>query len=147
MPVPLPPPPPQATIAHSRAEVAIVREINRMRRAHHLRAVRMNRRLGRVARNHSIAMLSRDVLTHSSFNGRSFSTRLARAGKHRRYGETLAWLPRGSGSARVLVRLWMGSAIHRSVLLDGSLRRVGVGRVYGALGSERGHAVTADFSS
>jgi len=144
MPVP---PPPEATIAQTRAETAIVREINRMRRAHHLRGVRISTRLARVARHHSAAMLAQDVLTHSSFNGTSFSMRLANAGRHRRYGETLAWLPRGAGSARTLVRLWMGSSIHRRVLLDGSLRHVGVGRVYGAMGRQAGHAVTADFSS
>jgi uncharacterized protein YkwD len=150
MPVAAPPPPPvHATIAaHSRAEVAIVREINRVRRSHHLRAVRINVPLGRVARTHSKEMLQHDVLSHSSFDGSSFSTRLARAGKHRRYAETLAWAPRGAGvNAKVLVRLWMGSTRHRAVLMNGTLRRVGVGRVYGAMGSQAGNAITADFSS
>jgi uncharacterized protein YkwD len=93
-------------------------------------------------------MLKYDVLTHSSLDGSSFGARLQRAGKHRRYGETLAWAPKGSGtSARVVVKLWMGSAHHRAVLMDGSLRRIGVGRVSGAMGSQPGAAITADFSS
>jgi uncharacterized protein YkwD len=137
-----------ATAAQSRAQKAIVREVNRVRRAHGLRGVRVSAGLTRVARSHSRTMLEHDVLSHSSFDGVSFHARLQRAGHHRRYGETLAWAPRGSGTtARVLVRLWMRSAHHRAVLLDGGLHRIGVGRVYGAMGAQRGSAITADWSS
>jgi hypothetical protein len=31
--------------------------------------------------------------------------------------------------------------------MNGKLRRVGVGRVYGSMGKQRGNAITADFSS
>jgi uncharacterized protein YkwD len=138
----------QAVAAQSQAEKAIVREINRRRRAKGLRGVRVSAGLTRIARSHSRSMLKYDVLTHSSFDGTSFGTRLQRAGHHRRYGETLAWAPSGSGTtARVLVRMWMRSAHHRAVLLDGSLRRIGVGRVHGAMGAQRGSAITADWSS
>jgi uncharacterized protein YkwD len=140
--------PPPAYAASTRAEIAIVREINRVRRAHHLRAVRNAGPLSKVARRHSTLMLKYDALTHSSFDGSSFSTRLQRAGKRRQYGETLAWAPDGSHvTARVLLRLWMHSPPHRAVLMNGRLRRVGVGRVRGMLGSQRGNAITADFSS
>jgi uncharacterized protein YkwD len=148
MPVAALPPAPVATAAHTVAERAIVREINRVRRAHGLRGVRPTTALTRVARRHSRAMLRHDALSHSSFDGSSFSTRLRTAGAHRRYGETLAWAPDGAGvTARVLVKLWMGSAHHRAVLMDGTLRRVGVGRVLGAMGAQPGAAITADFSS
>jgi uncharacterized protein YkwD len=141
-------PPVPATAAQTSAEAAIVREINRVRRTHGLRGVRVSSGLARVAKSHSRRMLSRDLLTHSSLDGSSFGSRLGRAGHRRRYGETLAWAPDGSGtSARVLVSLWMNSAPHRAVLMDGALRRVGVGRVYGAMGGQSGAAITADFSS
>jgi uncharacterized protein YkwD len=147
MPVPTPPPV-VAAASSAQAEVAIVREINRVRRAHQVHAVRLNAPLARIARRHSAQMLRHDVLSHSSFDGRSFSMRLAGAGRHRRYGETLAWAPNGAGvTAGVVVRLWLRSAAHRAVLLDGALRRVGVGRVHGAMGGQPGHAITADFSS
>ena len=146
--MPVPAPPPTATAAMNRAETAIVREINRKRRSHGLRGVRISGRLANVARQHSKDMLAHDALTHSSFDGSSFSARLSHAGKHRRYGETLAWAPRGSrAGARVIVRMWLRSAMHRAVLLDGSLRRIGVGRVYGSMGRQAGNAITADFSS
>jgi uncharacterized protein YkwD len=140
--------PPPAYAASTSAEFAIVREINRVRRAHHLRTVRLATPLARVARRHSSLMLKYDALSHSSFDGSSFSTRLQRAGKRRQYGETLAWAPAGAGvSARVLLGLWMHSPPHRAVLMNGRLRRVGVGRVFGAMGGQRGNAITADFSS
>jgi uncharacterized protein YkwD len=147
--VPVPTPPPvYAFAAQAKAETAIVREINRVRRAHHLRAVRLTRPLARAARRHSVEMLQHDTLSHSSFDGSTFSSRMQRAGKHRQYGETLAWAPRGSGaSGKMVVRLWMNSAHHRAVLMNGALRRVGVGRVYGAMGEQAGNAITADFSS
>lgn len=140
--------PPSAYTASSQAEIAIVREINKIRRAHHLHTVKLTAPLAKVARRHSSLMLKHDALSHSSFDGSSFSTRLARAGKHRQYGETLAWAPDGAKvTAKVLLRLWMTSAPHRAVLMNGQLRRVGVGRVYGAMGRQRGNAITADFSS
>jgi uncharacterized protein YkwD len=140
--------PPPVYAASSQAEIAIVREINRVRRAHHLRPVRLTAPLARVARRHSSLMLKHDALSHSSFDGSSFSTRLQRAGKRRQYGETLAWAPTGAGvNAKVLLKLWLHSAPHRHVLMNGKLRRVGVGRVYGAMGNQRGNAITADFSS
>lgn len=147
MPVAVPPPPPAYTAA-STAEIAIVREINRVRRAHRLRPVKLTAPLTRVARRHSSLMLKHNALSHSSFDGSSFSTRLQRAGKRRAYGETLAWAPHGAGvNAKSLLRLWLRSAPHRKVLMNGQLRRVGVGRVYGTLGTQRGNAITADFSS
>jgi uncharacterized protein YkwD len=140
--------PPPAYVSASTAEIAIVREINRVRRAHHLRTVKLTAPLTRVARRHSSLMLKYNALSHSSFDGSSFSTRLQRAGKRRTYGETLAWAPDGSGvNAKSLLRLWLRSAPHRTVLMNGRLRRVGVGRVYGTLGAQRGNAITADFSS
>jgi uncharacterized protein YkwD len=128
-------------------ETAIVREINRVRRQHGLRSVRSNRGLLRVARSHSLQMLAHDALSHDSFTGVSFTARLRGAGRHRRYGETLAWTPDGSASATAIVRLWLQSAPHRAVLLDGRLRRIGVARVAGVLGRQQGAAVTADWSS
>jgi uncharacterized protein YkwD len=148
--VPFAAPPVAHTAAlSSKAEIAIVREINRVRRAHHLPTVKLTAPLARAAKKHSRAMLAHDALSHSSFDGQSFSARLANGGKHRRlYGETLAWAPDGAHvNAKALLSLWMHSAPHRAVLMNGRLRRVGVGRVRGAMGAQAGNAITADFSS
>ncbi|HEU4976215.1 MAG TPA: CAP domain-containing protein [Baekduia sp.] len=149
MPVPVPATPPTAHVAkvQTHHERAIVRQINRMRHLHGLRRVHVDARLTRVARAHSLSMLRHDVLTHSSFDGSSFALRLRSTGVRPRVGETLAWAPRRSGSAKTIVSLWMHSPAHRAVLLDGGMRRVGVGRWRGALGAQHGAAITADFSS
>jgi uncharacterized protein YkwD len=140
--------PPPAYVASSQAEIAIVREINRVRRSHHLRSVKLTAPLAKVARRHSSLMLKHNQLSHSSFDGSSFTTRLARGGKRRQYGETLAWAPTGTHvTAKVLLGLWLQSAPHRHVLMNAKLRRVGVGRVYGSMAGQRGNAITADFSS
>jgi uncharacterized protein YkwD len=148
----LPPaPPPVAVAAAARptwAETAIVRQINVVRRRHHLHKLRTALSLTRVARAHTAAMLAHGVLSHSSFDGSSFSVRLRTAGDRRRYGETLAWAPGKVGvTARMIVNLWLNSPPHRAVLLDGTLRRVGIGRLAGSMATEVGYAVTADFSS
>lgn len=146
--MPMTAPPPPATAAKVGVERAIVRRINRVRRAHGLRAVKLSVHLTQLARAHSRDMLRRDALTHSASSGASLSARLSSAGRRRAYGEVLAWAPRGSRTgARRIVALWMHSPSHRQVLLDGALRRIGVGHVAGAMGRVHGHAVTADFSS
>jgi uncharacterized protein YkwD len=143
-----PPPPPTATVARAGAERAIARRINRVRRAHGLRRVRFSIRLRGAARRHSKDMLRHDTLTHAASNGASLSARLSSAGRRRAYGEVIAWTPRGArAGARKVVWMWMHSPPHRAVLLSASLRRVGVGRVRGAMGRQRGSAITADFSS
>lgn len=148
-PPPAPPPPAvAASVRPTASESAIVQALNRIRRTHGLRRLRITGPLTDVARDHSADMLEHGVLSHSSFDGSSFSVRLQRAGRRTRYGETLAWVPDGAdGTARSIVRMWMDSPSHRAIVLDGALRRVGVGRVTGAMGTEVGFAVTADFTS
>jgi uncharacterized protein YkwD len=135
------PPPPEASIAQNRPETAIVREINHVRRTHGLRALRIDRRLTRVAVRHSRMMLRLDALTHAP----TLRARMSGAAR-KRYSETLAWVPRGGGP-RTVVTMWMNSAPHRAVVLDGNLRRIGVGRVLGAMRGSGGWAITADFTS
>ena len=135
------PPPPDATMAQNRVETAIVREINHERRTHGLRALRVDRRLSRVADRHSRTMLRLDALTHAP----ALRARMSGAAR-RRYSETLAWVP-GTGGAVGVVAMWMRSSPHRAVVLDGTLRRIGVGRVPGVMAGSGGWAVTAEFSS
>jgi uncharacterized protein YkwD len=138
---------PHAVQQPSPVERAIVQQINRVRRSHGLNRVVFSRRLHRVARRHSLQMLLHDSLSHDSFTGTSFLSRLSGGHGRGKFGETLAWTPTGAGGAGKIVNLWMNSAPHRAVLLDGRLRRVGVGRVLGQMGAQAGAAVTADWSS
>jgi len=60
----------------------------------------------------------------------------------RMVGENIAYASEPGFNASVVLQMWMTSPTHRSVLLDPSFRRIGVGV---AGGSAR--LVTADFAS
>src|SRR6185312_6798353 len=54
--------------------------LNAERAKHHLRPLRLNRKLAAAARGHSGAMASRHFFSHDSLNGASFLDRIRRAG-------------------------------------------------------------------
>lgn len=138
--------PPAHSAAVSTPEHAIVREINAQRNARGLAPVRLTGRLVHAARAHTRDMLRHDRFSHDSADGTPFSRRLGRLG-FRRAGETLAWLPQATECrAATVVRYWLDSPPHARQLLDRRYRRVGVGQLAGALGAERGIAVTADLA-
>ena len=127
-----------AYAAANRAERAIVRLVNAERARYGLPRVRLSAALTRAAQAHSWNCLRYDSLSHTS-------GRITRA---RSSGEALAWSQRGAGSrARSVVNMWMRSAPHRAIVLNGKFRRIGVGRVRGRLGPTAGVMVTADFAS
>jgi uncharacterized protein YkwD len=129
-------------------ERAIVRAINRQRAKRGLAKVRSSKRLARAADFHSWEMLDANYFAHESRDGGSFAERVRRYAKHRALGETLAMLGGcGKGSARRVVRMWMNSPGHRSILLSSTYRRVGLGKRTGKLGGSRACVVTADFGS
>jgi uncharacterized protein YkwD len=129
-------------------ERAIIRAINRRRTEHDLPKVRSTRPLSRAADYHSWEMLDADYFAHESRDGGPFYERVRRFADHRALGETLAMVDRcGSGSPRRIVRMWMDSPGHRAILLDGTYRRIGVGKRTGRLGDDRVCVVTADFAS
>jgi uncharacterized protein YkwD len=129
-------------------ERAIIRAINRRRAEHDLPKVRSTRPLSRAADYHSWEMLDADYFAHESRDGGPFYERVRRFADHRALGETLAMVDRcGSGSPRRIVRMWMDSPGHRAILLDGTYRRIGVGKRTGRLGDDRVCVVTADFAS
>lgn len=125
---------------HSRAEAAIYREINRVRRSKGIPRLRVSRRLARLADRHSKAILRHDKLSHDV--GTPFARRARAVGT---MAENLAWVQRGT-KARTVVRMWLRSPGHRVILLDREMRRIGIARIPGKLGKRRGLAITADFS-
>lgn len=127
----------------SKRESALLEAVNKVRVAHDLRPLRLDRTLARVAQRHSTAVLRRDVFTHGAF-----ATRIRRSGARGPFfGENLAW---GTGSrayASRIVRGWLRSPGHRRNLLRPGFRRIGVGAVTGNFAGYRGATVvTADFA-
>ena len=121
---------------------ALIAAVNTVRTAHLLPLLQVDANLSRAARSHS-----RDMLVHDYFAHGNFALRMSRFGvRGRVFAENLAW---GSGvmSANATVARWRASPPPRPVLLDPSLRRIGVATPIGAFGGfARATLVTADFA-
>jgi uncharacterized protein YkwD len=128
-------------------EREVIQHLNEARAQQGLAALRPARGLNRAADRHSRDMLARDFFDHPSSDGTPFDTRVRRYAHAAMVGETLATVPDRSGGAATVVRLWMESPSHRAIVLDPRLRRVGLGRRWGTLGSQQTAVVTADFAS
>lgn len=108
-----------------RAEAATLRTrllllINRARESHGVRPLRLSEPLSDDAQRHTRAMIRRDRLFHTE----DLSSVL-RPYRWRVSGEILGcarWL-------QGLVRAWLSSGEHRSILLDPRFRRVGLGPI------------------
>jgi uncharacterized protein YkwD len=125
------------TLAPSSHELAILRGVNQVRAANGRRPLVLGPALHRAARAHSVDMVRRGYFDHGDF-----ATRLRRFGvRARALGENIAYATEPGFSAAVVVQMWMTSPPHRSVLLDRSFTRIGVG-VAGGLTRR----VTADFA-
>lgn len=128
-------------------ERAIVSVVNTERARHGLRALRPSGALSRAAATHTADMLRVGSLTHTASGGSSFGARLGAFGSWTRTGEALAFSNRRSARARSFLRIWLRSPAHRTLLLDGSFSKVGVGREKGRIGGLRGTVVTLDLAS
>ena len=124
--------------------------LNRERRAHGLRALRLDGKLGRAARGHARDMVVKRYFAHESRSGATFSTRIKRTGwtRSRRswtVGENIGW---GGGSLSTpasMVRSWMNSAGHRANILSRSFRLVGIGIAHGTPTGDAGATYATDF--
>jgi uncharacterized protein YkwD len=127
--------------------------LNAERRAHGLRPLHLNRRLGRAARRHARDMVRRRYFSHTSRSGASFVERIRRTGYLRSahswlVGENIAWGAGSWASARAVMRAWMHSAGHRRNILTGGYRQVGIGIAFGAPnGMGRSATYTTDFGA
>jgi uncharacterized protein YkwD len=127
----------------SRAENALLREMNRVRAAHGLPPLHADTRLERAARAHTSTMLATGLFRHGAFGSRLHRFRVV----GRLAGENLAWGAGDQGTARAIVRAWLASPEHRANLLRPSFTRVRVGdRVGSFRGVTDAHVVTADFA-
>ena len=135
--------------ARRRARRATLCVINVVRRRMGLRRLRENRRLLRAANGHSASMVRRRYFSHVAPGGVVLSARLRRVGylpaRRSRVGENLAAAVGRRAEPLSIVRAWLGSAPHRTVLLERSFRELGLGVVAGRPNGRRGTTYTADF--
>jgi uncharacterized protein YkwD len=134
----------------------IVERINADRARYGLGRLHLSLRLRAAAGFHSYEMAHDGFFSHSSLDGTSPWSRLARfyrsAGyRHWTVGETMGWSAGGTDAA-VVVAAWMASPGHRRILLDHGFREIGIFAVHAsaASGAFRESAVTlvtADFGA
>jgi uncharacterized protein YkwD len=108
--------------APSPAEKRLVSRINDVRAAHGLRKLRISLRLSQNAHSWAVYLLRSD----SFYHGRIASGT----------AENIAWATCSWARPRTIVRMWMNSSSHRSLLLARGFRYVGPGL---AAGSWRGY--------
>jgi uncharacterized protein YkwD len=125
---------------------------NRERRAHGLRSLRPSRVLVRAAHAHAGDMVRGHYFDHVSRLGRTVSDRVGRAGYGRArgfaVGENIFYgLPPLPTPGQVFAA-WMASAGHRSQVLNGRWRELGLGIVMRApVRGRRGVTVVAVFGA
>src|SRR5687767_8228773 len=138
-----------ALIAKRQARLVTRCLLNRERRGHGLRALRLNGRLSAAAVRHSRNMVRRDFFAHGNFVARILNARYAGRNGTWSLGENIAWGTGHLATPREIVRGWMNSPGHRHNILSGKFRDIGIGIVDGAPGAGRaaggGATYTTDF--
>jgi uncharacterized protein YkwD len=136
-------------------EAAVVRQVNHVRLAHRLAALRVSPNLRAAARSHSRSMLELGYFGHDSADGTAFSDRIRRHYTSRGWrmwsvGEALIASEGREVNAHAIVAAWLESPPHREIVLSPTWRETGIGALYApsAPNEYAGAAtivVTADF--
>lgn len=124
---------------------ALLRELNHARAHYGLRAVHDDARMDDAASTYSRTMARRGIVAHGAWSSRvAVASRRAQS-----IGEVLGWRapadPRSE--AAWLVRAWLGSPVHRPIVLGAGFRRVGIGRATGSIGGAPSAIYAVDFAS
>ena len=123
---------------------------NKERRDRNLKPFCVHPDLQRAARAHSEDMIRRDYFSHDT-KGRNESPceRIRRFGyRYRHCGENIAWGSGQQGEPDSIMRMWMDSSGHRSTILDGKYREIGIGTFTGTFnGTPNATMYTADFGA
>jgi uncharacterized protein YkwD len=115
-------------------EAGVLQQLNAVRASHNLTALRPNAKLAAAADQHSHEMADDGYFDHNSFDGTSFSARIAKWYPLASYhswvvGENLLWWSPSVDPSRA-VALWMHSPTHRANILNREWRDIGIGAVY-----------------
>jgi uncharacterized protein YkwD len=108
-------------------ERALVDAVNRVREAHGLAALRRSPELARSAGRYARWMLRADFFGHRR--------RIATNARFRQLGENLALEAGGRPHAGEIVRAWMRSPVHRSLILAPRYGWAGAGMARGRMGA------------
>ena len=126
-------PAPSPTFTLTAKEKLVIQLVNKARTARGLAPVKASVPLVKAARAHSAEMVHRRYFRHDSYSGRSFASRLISYGYTRTgytswyAGECIAWGQGLLGTPQAIVKAWMRSPGHRTIILTPRFRDVGVG--------------------
>jgi uncharacterized protein YkwD len=139
-------------ISRPQARRAVVCVINNKRRAHGVRPLEATKPLQRAGGRHAKTMVAAKCFAHQCggeppLASRVFKTSYLPCSCAWGLGENIAWGKKSRGSPENIVDAWMQSPPHRSTLLNGSFRHVGIGLAWGSPWSSgmRASTYTADF--
>ncbi len=127
-----------AALRPGRADMALVTRstlclIDRVRRAHHLRPLRMSGPLRHIASGQSADMTIGHYFGDASLSGQSPLQRILASGYRGgargslSIGQNIAWATGGQARPAAIVHTWMASPPHRQILLSAAYRMIGVG--------------------
>lgn len=133
-----------------------MQEVNALRRESGRRALTTSTALRRSAAWHTDAMLAGGYFSHQQPGGMTFAERLRRfyrdTGPGWTVGENLALFGPNRPKALDVVRMWLGSPLHRANLLRTGWQELGVAVRFapspgGEFGSEPTWVITVDFGA
>lgn len=135
------------TVTHKTAAKATICLVNEKRRDHGLRRLTPQRELARAARGHTKAMQSKNCFDHvcpgePSLNGRLERANYIPCGCSWGTGEAIAWGRGENGDPKSVVKAWMNSDYHRSLILTRSFEHIGVGVSWGSPSKQAARAGT-----
>jgi uncharacterized protein YkwD len=116
-----------AASAAADAQSDAIAQLNQIRQAHGLTALRSSESLHRSSSRYAKHMIDADYFGHAS--------RIAASSAFGRVGETLELHSGWNADAGQTIDEWMNSPGHRAVLLSSSYRWVGMGIARGRIGS------------
>jgi uncharacterized protein YkwD len=121
--------------------------VNQQRAAAGVSALAHDRHLARAAGRFSTSMVRQQFFSHVSPQGSTPDARAHAAGySGGSLGETIGWGEGELATPVAIVEGWMESPPHRSILLGGAFRRIGLGMASGSPSGTSGAAtVTADL--
>jgi uncharacterized protein YkwD len=135
-------------ISRPEARRAIVCVINNKRQAHGVSSLKVTKPLQKAGGRHAKTMQSTKCFDHQCGGEPPLASRVQNTGYlpcdcSWGVGENIAWGRKSRGSPARIVDAWMNSPPHRSTLLSGSFRHVGIGVAWGSPWNPGMHAATA----
>jgi uncharacterized protein YkwD len=121
--------------------------INRERARHHMRPLRLNKRLTRASLRHSRNMVRKRYFEHGNFVARIVNARYVKRRQRWALAENIAW---GTGSLATpaqIVAAWMRSPGHRANILNRRFRDIGIGIGVGAPAAVHAAARAATYTT